>query len=234
MSDMSKVVPPSPDERQQKVCPPGECKLRVDCMDATQCEIEGRCVRAAPQAARSDAVRALRGVIEWALGEGDDFPIWPETVSIKGNPKFWWRTELRKRYDAALASVAAQPVQDAPSNAIAAHRAIGEFLQELYATMVDPCAEGTMTVEAMKEEILSAAQRQREQLATPKAATSEAKLREALRSFALRCTELYADCDTVHIECRLCGRDWTQPKQREHHKLGCLAALPANDKEAHE
>ena len=49
---------------------------------------------------REDRAR-LEGVILWALGEGDGFPMWPESVTIKGNPKFWWRTELRKRYDAA-------------------------------------------------------------------------------------------------------------------------------------
>ncbi len=44
-------------------------------------------------------IAELRRVIEWALGEGDDFPDWPDTVTITGNPKYWWRTELRKRYD---------------------------------------------------------------------------------------------------------------------------------------
>ena len=46
----------------------------------------------------------LRAVIEWALGEGDDFPMWPYSVTITGNPKFWWRKELRKRFDAATGS----------------------------------------------------------------------------------------------------------------------------------
>lgn len=45
-------------------------------------------------------IAELRRVIEWALGEGDDFPDWPDTVTITGNPKYWWRKELRKRYDA--------------------------------------------------------------------------------------------------------------------------------------
>jgi len=39
----------------------------------------------------------LRAAILWALGEGDYFPDWPATVTITGNPKFWWRKELRKR-----------------------------------------------------------------------------------------------------------------------------------------
>ena len=45
---------------------------------------------------------ALRDVIRWALGEGDSFPDWPESVTIKGNPKYWWRTELRRRFDSAM------------------------------------------------------------------------------------------------------------------------------------
>lgn len=45
----------------------------------------------------------LETVIRWALGEVEDFPTWPDSVTIKGNPKFWWRTELRKRFDTARA-----------------------------------------------------------------------------------------------------------------------------------
>jgi hypothetical protein len=47
-------------------------------------------------------IAALRAVIEWALGEGAAFPDWPVSMTITGNPKFWWRKELRKRYDAAM------------------------------------------------------------------------------------------------------------------------------------
>ncbi len=55
---------------------------------------------------RAEAERdALRECIEWALGEGEDFPAWPDTVTITGNPKYWWRTELLRRYDAARAKV---------------------------------------------------------------------------------------------------------------------------------
>ena len=43
----------------------------------------------------------LRAVIEWALGERERFPDWPDTVTITGNPKYWWRIELRDRYNAA-------------------------------------------------------------------------------------------------------------------------------------
>ena len=44
----------------------------------------------------------LRGIILWALGEGDDFPDSPPTVT--GSPKYWWRTELRRRFDAGTAN----------------------------------------------------------------------------------------------------------------------------------
>lgn len=46
----------------------------------------------------------LVGVVLWALGEGDDFPDWPATVTLTGNPKWWWRKELRERYERALAT----------------------------------------------------------------------------------------------------------------------------------
>ena len=51
-------------------------------------------------AAEADVAR-LRSVIEWALGERGTFPDWPAAVTITGNPKYWWRKELRERYAAA-------------------------------------------------------------------------------------------------------------------------------------
>ena len=48
-------------------------------------------------AASRREVARLESVIWWALGMGDDFPDWPDTVTITGNPKFWWRKELRRR-----------------------------------------------------------------------------------------------------------------------------------------
>lgn len=56
---------------------------------------------------------ALEQVILWALGEVGEFPDWPETVTIKGNPKYWWRKELRKRYDAATKASRAEEKQSA-------------------------------------------------------------------------------------------------------------------------
>jgi hypothetical protein len=54
-----------------------------------------------------------------------------------------------------------------PSSAatVAPHAAIGDFLRELYATMVEPCAEGQMTVAEITAALLTAARQQREQLA---------------------------------------------------------------------
>lgn len=40
---------------------------------------------------RSAEIAALRGVIEWTLGEG---------AAGKDGPLYWWRTEIRKRFDA--------------------------------------------------------------------------------------------------------------------------------------
>jgi chromosome segregation ATPase len=41
-------------------------------------------------------------------------------------------------------------------------KAVSDFLNELYAIMVDPCAEGTIKVEDMKAELIKAALRSRE------------------------------------------------------------------------
>ncbi len=43
---------------------------------------------------------------------------------------------------------------------------VKEFLNDLYATMIDPCAEGTRTVAEMQEALLSAARETRELLAS--------------------------------------------------------------------
>lgn len=41
-------------------------------------------------------------------------------------------------------------------------RAVNDFLNELYAIMVDPCAEGTISVEEMKTALIAAAIRDRD------------------------------------------------------------------------
>lgn len=48
--------------------------------------------------------RALESVIRWALGEEGEFPDWPADVTITGRHKYWWRTELLQRLNAALAA----------------------------------------------------------------------------------------------------------------------------------
>lgn len=45
---------------------------------------------------------ALRSIILWALGENGDFPDRPERVEGKPHPLYWWRTEMRKRLNAAM------------------------------------------------------------------------------------------------------------------------------------
>lgn len=52
---------------------------------------------------RVGVTEALRDVIEWALGERDAFPDRPERVQGKPYAFYWWRTEMRRRYEAALA-----------------------------------------------------------------------------------------------------------------------------------
>jgi hypothetical protein len=66
-----------------------------------------------------------------------------------------------RRLAAALASTE-RPKGEEP------HAAVGKFLSELYAVMVDPCAEGTITVAELKNELMAAALLQRERAhATP-------------------------------------------------------------------
>ena len=46
---------------------------------------------------------ALRNIILWALGENGEFPERPWGVLHTPYPFYWWRTEMRKRLDAAMA-----------------------------------------------------------------------------------------------------------------------------------
>lgn len=52
----------------------------------------------------TEAEQSLRDVILWALGEGDDFPERPDRGEGKPVRLYWWRSELRRRYEAALAA----------------------------------------------------------------------------------------------------------------------------------
>ena len=38
----------------------------------------------------------------WALGENGEFPDRPERVEGKPYPFYWWRSEMRRRYNDAL------------------------------------------------------------------------------------------------------------------------------------
>lgn len=51
----------------------------------------------------------LRDIILWALGERGEFLLPPERVRGKPYPHYWWRTEMRRRLDAALAGTAQEP-----------------------------------------------------------------------------------------------------------------------------
>lgn len=42
---------------------------------------------------------AAAELIMWLLGERGDFPERPERVEGKPHPLYWWRTELRRRFD---------------------------------------------------------------------------------------------------------------------------------------
>ena len=52
----------------------------------------------------TEVEQSLRDVILWALGEGDDFPERPDRGEGKPVRLYWWRSELRRRYEAALAA----------------------------------------------------------------------------------------------------------------------------------
>jgi hypothetical protein len=59
--------------------------------------LEKRTLTAQLAAAKADGER-LSEVVLWALGERDEFP-----DPVEGKPRrlYWWRTEMRKRFDAA-------------------------------------------------------------------------------------------------------------------------------------
>ena len=64
------------------------------------------------QAAKRDAAQApqeraavpqeVHDLIAWLLGENGEFPARPEKIEGRLQPLYWWRTELRKRWDALL------------------------------------------------------------------------------------------------------------------------------------
>lgn len=58
--------------------------------------------RISAEVPHADTVDALRDIIEWALGERDDFPVIPDRIEGKPYPFYWWRSELRRRYRAAV------------------------------------------------------------------------------------------------------------------------------------
>lgn len=68
---------------------------------------------------------------------------------------------FRAYVDADRASSGATPAAQ-PTTLQAHTRAVGEWLSELYAVMVDPCAEGQTTPQAMCEAIMAAALQARE------------------------------------------------------------------------
>lgn len=65
---------------------------------------------------------ALSELVWWMLGERDALPPMPEHVPGAPRRNYWWRRELRDRFDAIYAKypcsgVVAVPVQDAPPDA---------------------------------------------------------------------------------------------------------------------
>jgi len=61
-----------------------------------------------------------------------------------------------------MAEILAAAFEESDARFAAHTKAVEEFLNELYATLVDPLAEGAMTVAEMKAELLQAARRDRE------------------------------------------------------------------------
>lgn len=61
-----------------------------------------------------------------------------------------------------LSGEAAKGLVEADRRFAAHTSAVSDFLNELYAVMVDPCAEGTIAVDEMKRALLAAAVRDRE------------------------------------------------------------------------
>lgn len=81
---------------------------------------------------------------------------WEPGCDLGNNPKY-----VRAYVDADRASSGATPAAQ-PTTLQAHTKAVGEWLGELYAVMVDPCADGQMTPQAMCEAIMAAALQARE------------------------------------------------------------------------
>lgn len=56
-------------------------------------------------------MRALERIVHWMLGEIDDFPARPDGAGL-----YWWRTELRRRFEAAVEPIppASEPTKEKP------------------------------------------------------------------------------------------------------------------------
>lgn len=74
-------------------------------------DIERHITIASELANDAEAVRAkviesdaVRGLIAWLMGEEGEFPDRPEKVEGKPHPLYWWRTELRQRWEAITPS----------------------------------------------------------------------------------------------------------------------------------
>jgi hypothetical protein len=55
-------------------------------------------------AIRNAALEEFDDLVAWLLGENGEFPDRPERIAGKPYPYYWWRTELRKRYEALQSS----------------------------------------------------------------------------------------------------------------------------------
>lgn len=86
----------------------------------------------------------------------DDRPYDVDGVTYCGRCHGWMETPVRSR-DILQAAPAS------PDERFERHtRAVEDFLNELYAIMVDPCAEGTLTVDEVKKALVAAAIRDRD------------------------------------------------------------------------
>jgi hypothetical protein len=89
-----------------------------------------------------------------------------ESVTGVGPASTTGAPSCRETQVRSLPDSAPSPVAQGAGVTLAEHtKHVSDFLNELYATMIDPCAEGTMTVKETCDALLKAAVDQREQLA---------------------------------------------------------------------
>jgi hypothetical protein len=108
-------------------------------------------------------------------------------------------------------------------------RAVADFLNELYAIMVDPCAEGSITVDAMKKALIDAAIRDRDRAEADAALRSRIERLEGALRWLLENQPGTVWCngpdDSWGVNCEACGVRTSKAEEVLTHKADCQFAI---------